>query len=222
MELDFASLLKDAESPCDLAGGDSDPSPFCRLAEAPGPSRPQPNTHLDASPADLDALPPDAHPDALPADLDASLADANMDAPLADVSYTPHGAPQLATLREALTSPCTPDHTNAQSFPASGTTSGASRGKKAPGACSYKAYKRKKAKEDAYKHGKRVSSAKKRVAAMASAVHHTTTLSSGELPAARDGYTSKNAHHPSKNSDHSWTVQELLGEGFSLVQWDGR
>lgn len=94
--------------------------------------------------------------------------------------------------------------------------------KKTPGARPYKAYKRKKAREDAYRHGKRVSSAKKRVAAMSSAIHHRTTLSSGKLPAARDGYTSKNnTHHPSKDSAHNWTVQELLEEGFDLMQWDG-
>lgn len=86
---------------------------------------------------------------------------------------------------------------------------------------SYKAYRKKMASLGEYRKYGRPASFKARAKVLNSAVQQPTDLTTENLPAARDGYSGKNIHKATAESTRSWTVEELISDGFSLIKWDG-
>lgn len=86
---------------------------------------------------------------------------------------------------------------------------------------SYKTYRKRMARLRLFERNGRLASSKTRAKVLGSSVQRSTELRAAELPASRDGYSSKNVHKASQESRREWGVEELIAEGFSLIKWNG-
>ncbi|KAF4581777.1 hypothetical protein EYR40_002795 [Pleurotus pulmonarius] len=82
---------------------------------------------------------------------------------------------------------------------------------------SYRAHKRLMAKEKQHRIRGRTASARNRRIVADSAVKHKAQLNAAELPSTQDGYTARPAPLARQDSAGGRTVEELLGEGFTLL-----
>ncbi|KAF4594350.1 hypothetical protein EYR40_009153 [Pleurotus pulmonarius] len=86
----------------------------------------------------------------------------------------------------------------------------------------YKTYKKQMARAAQYKIKGRVTPARAKQLTGKPDAHRQSDLDSSNLPATQDGYSGRHGSQTYQDAAHKWTVEELLGQGFSLVKWDGR
>ncbi|KAF9488861.1 hypothetical protein BDN71DRAFT_1593787 [Pleurotus eryngii] len=223
MELDFATLLKDAQM----------------SASSHAPSTPRAGDgHESRAPTTLhNARPPIDTPSSAQTNFDVSPSmPMNIDTPSSvqtNFDMSPSTQANGGASSDMLTSiPASPT----ASIPLATPTSmlgvcaiGATRssiGHPAPTNArpegkSYKTYRKQKARLAQHQKNSCSASTKTRAKALDSSVVHSTELCTVDLPAARDGYSSKNMRLASTESERKWTVDKLIAEGFSLIKWDG-
>lgn len=85
----------------------------------------------------------------------------------------------------------------------------------------HKTYKKQMARTDQYKIKGRITPLRAKQLTAHSTAHRQSDLDSSDLPATQDGYSGKNIPQTYREAAHKWTVEELLGQGFSLIKWDG-
>ncbi|KAF9492631.1 hypothetical protein BDN71DRAFT_1509324 [Pleurotus eryngii] len=84
----------------------------------------------------------------------------------------------------------------------------------------YKAYKKQMAHTAQYKIKGHVTPLQVKQLTANFTTHCQSNLDSSNLPATQDSYSGRHFAQTYQDTAHKWTVEELLGQGFSLVKWD--